>query len=251
MFLVGIAAAVLQSGCALSYKQYHRSPLLEVYVAGQDHGEVQRGVPVYEDAVVLLADEYGVPLQEIIPVRVYIEGDTQSGRSYYNRLTRSIVLRGSSDPAIFVHELSHLLAHRLVGTPPYWADEALASYMEARFSLPPGENLSLLALDRARYFLEENVAWETRYLAHCVAGAWDSSEVLEHLTARAVDEDRSWGLMVARYFFEWRWADRPTQEKISGLLELSREEVDACASEILEFCRRPENLSGKITSPTL
>ncbi len=248
--LAGVAGVALISGCALSFKRCHQSLLIEVYTAGVASQQIQRSLPLFEDAVVLMADEFGVPLEDVIPVQVYID-ENSSSRSYYNRLTHSIVLRGSADPSIFVHEMSHLLSHRLGGSPPYWIDEALAMYMEARFSQPKGNSQSLLALSRFPSSLEENVAKNSHHLARCVAGAWDSSEILDHLTPRAVDEDRSWGLIVVRYFFERRWAGRPTSEKIRGFLKLSRGDVAACASEILEFCRRRESPPGPLETTAL
>ena len=122
--------------------------------------------------------------------------------------------------------------------------QSIPEYMEARFSLPGGEHRSLLSLSQVPTYLEKNVARKTRYLAFCVAGARNSSEILTHINTRAVDEDRSWGMMVLRYFFEWHWADRPIPEKIRGFLELSEREVAALAPEILKFCRRPEQLAN-------
>src|SRR5882672_4544142 len=126
-----LLAAMLLSGCALSYRRSHQSPLLVVYAAAGQQGEAADEAPSYawfEDALVIMAEDFQVPL-DVIPVRVYVEKGS-SQRSYYNRITRSIVLRGELDPAAFVHELSHVFAHRIRRFPPYWADQALAEYME-------------------------------------------------------------------------------------------------------------------------
>jgi hypothetical protein len=59
-----------------------------------------------------------------------------------------------------------------------------------------------------------------------------------------VDEERSWGLMVVRYLFEERWAERPMPERIRRLFRLTQEEVRELAPEVLRYCRRPDLLAG-------
>jgi len=177
----------------------------------------------FEEVILSMADDFQVPLHEVIPVRVFHEGETSSGRSYYNRLTRSIVLGGPVDRAAFVHEVSHHFAHCITGKPPYWADQALAEYMED-------------------YILQETQT--SRHLIRRMALAEDGSEVLSHLTRSAVDEGRGWGLMVVRYLFEDRWARRTMGEKIRLLLGLSEAELSGLAPAVLEYCRRPDLLAG-------
>ena len=227
---VAVVLGVLLAGCAYSYKPCHRSPLIELSStsagwSGEARG-LRRHAAWFEEAIVRMADDFDVPLEDVIPVRVYHDG--RAGRSYYNRLTRSIVLRGEATRGVFVHELSHLLAHRIDRSPAYWSDQALAEYMEARFApaAPAGDAES--AEDRERRLVRR------------IAQARDPADVLTHLRRDAVDEDRGWGLMVVRYLFDERWASEPLPSKIRRLFGLSDAEVADIAPEVLRFCRRWE-----------
>jgi hypothetical protein len=242
-----LLAAMLLSGCAVSHRPSHESPLMAVYATGWKCGEgadeLRRYASWFEDALVLMAEDFRIPLDEVIPVRVYVEKDS-SQRSYYNRITRSIVLRGELDPLAFVHELSHLFAHRIRRFPPYWSDQALAEYMEGLFAGPRSQATQLLASGgRSRLTADPDHGQRTRHLIRRIAQARDPREVMAHLTPRAVDEEPSWGLMLVRYLFEDRWLDRPMPERIRRLLALTDQEVAALAPEVLAWCRRPELLS--------
>jgi hypothetical protein len=237
---------LLVSGC-VSYQPCHRSHLIDLRNAVGSDSEtrriLRRQAPWFEDAIVCMADDFQVPLHRVIPVMVYHDGVGSGGRSYYNRLTRSIVLRGKVERATFVHELSHLLAHQVNSSPPYWSDQALAEYMETRFDGGPGVRL----LDRSRREpppLSSGRGEKEKYLLCCMAQAREPSEVLAHLSRDAVDEERGWGLMVVRYLFDDRWRSRPLPEKIRLLLRLREEEVAEIAPEVLEYCRRRDLLGG-------
>lgn len=221
-------------GCAFAYRECHESPLLEVYARKDAPGarEARSRAAIFEDSIVTMTEEFGVPLQDVIPVRVYVDAP---GRSYFNRITRSIVLRGSPDPVIFSHELSHLLTHHIDRSPTYWADQALAEYMETRGLVSKGRKSKA----------ENRGGEKSHYLIHRMAEARSTSEVLEHLTPQAVDEDRSWGLIVVRYLFESRWTGLSAPEKIRALLSLDREDVEAYAPDLLDYCRGADLLAGE------
>ena len=235
---------LLVSGC-VSYQPCHRSHLIELrHAVGSDsetRSSLRRQAPWFEDVIVCMVDEFQVPLHNVIPVRVYHDG-SPGGRSYYNRFTRSIVLRGKVERATFVHELSHLLAHQVRLSPPYWPDQALAEYMESRFG-GSGEARLLDPLHAERR-ARSRPGEKEQYLLCCMARAEEPAELLAHLSKSAVDEDRGWGVMVVRYLFEDRWRDRPLHEKIRLLLRLSDEQVEELAPEVLAYCRRREVLGG-------
>lgn len=241
------AALVLAglSGCSAAYRRVHESPLIAISAA-EIRGigeEVASAAPAFEDLVVSMADDYGVRLQDVIPIRVYIDGERPPAKSYYNRFTRAIVLCGLPDTAVFAHELSHLLSHRIASSPPYWSDQGLAEYMEARFDgkvgIRPGARSSGAA------GAMESASERAGRLIRLAAGARDPSEILAHLTSKAEEEDRGWGVVVVRYLFESRWAGRPMSEKILDLFQLTESDVSAFAPAILEYCRRSEFLATR------
>jgi hypothetical protein len=244
-----LAGWVCLPGCALAYRECHESPLLTVYakmdVPGA--GEARNRAASFEDSIIAMTEEFGVPLQDVIPVRVYVDGGSSSGRSYFNRITRSIVLGGSPDPVIFSHELSHLLTHHILRSPPYWADQALAEYMETRVR---GESRKASAerrrtSSRPSKSSPDRSEEKSHYLIRRMAEARSPAEVLDHLTPQAVDEDRSWGMIVVRYLFESRWAGLSAPEKIRALLSLEQEDVEAYAPDLLDYCRGADLLAGE------
>jgi hypothetical protein len=237
--LLASAAAVL-SGCASSFRPCHRSPLIEIYARG---GEPRAAILAarFEDAIVAMTDEFGAPLDQVIPVRVYVDGDPDAGRSYFNPVTGSIVLRGRLGLPVFAHEMSHLLVRRIAGSPPYWVDQALAEYMEERFVT---DALGDEGGAPGRRAVEESHGPRTRRLIRGIAAARNPSDVLAHLTDRAVDEDRSWGMLVVRYLFEGLWTRLPPPEKIRRLLHLDDGEVEEMSPAILAYYRRPRLLAG-------
>jgi hypothetical protein len=238
--LLSVSAAAVLAGCASSFRPCHRSPLIEVYATGDDpRAEIL--APRFEDAVVGLADEFGAHLDEVIPVQVYLDGHPDSGRSYFNPVTGSIVLRGRLGVPVFAHELSHLLARRIAGSPPYWVDQGLAEYMEERFVTDAAGDEGGEGGGRPA---EEGHRLRTGRLIAGIAAARDSGEVLAHLTRRAVDEDRSWGLLVVRYLFEGLWTPLPPPERIRRLLHLDDREVEELCPAILAYYRRPGLLAG-------
>jgi hypothetical protein len=227
-----LALALALAGCAFSYRRCHESPLISIYSSHEPREAVKelgRHAAAFEEAIIRMTDEFGVGLDAVIPVRVYHDGRGASSSSYYNSITGTVVLRGPLEPEAFAHELSHLLARRISRSPAYWCDEALAQYMESRFARPRVKpdpdscqkaEARLLAWRRA---VEDN----------------DSSQVLAHLTAKAVEEHRSWGPLVVRYLLEERWAAEPPPKRIRLLLTLKREEVAALAPEMLQYWSRP------------
>ncbi len=230
------------AGCAHPYRRSYSSPLASVYTPSgfrDARSELQPFASWIDDAVVQMAGDFDVPLQVVIPVRVYHEGTLSAGRSYYNRFTRSIVLRGSFDPGVFAHELSHLLAHRVNASAPYWSDQALAEYMETRyFPSHPAAGSGPIAVR------QEDRRAKMRHLIRRIAEARASEEVLEHLTPRAIDEERGWGVIVVRYLFEERWNGEELSEKVRRFLALAPQETALIAPEIVAYCRRPTLLSS-------
>ncbi len=230
LLLAGIAC-----GCALSYRPCHRSPLLVVLASeGRTGRDVAERARFFEDAIVGMADEFGVPLQDVIPVRVFVDGVERRGRSYYNGLTGAIVIRDGAEGRVVLHELSHLFTHRIDGSPPYWIDQALAEYMEERFA----RVVPRTAADAA----EE--AEKRRDALRRLSEAKGAPELLAHLTPAAIDEERGWGTLVVRYLLDARWSGRSAPEKIRGLLRLSDADIAMLAPEIIAWSGRPELLAG-------
>ncbi len=240
--LVTILLLASLAGCAHSYRRSYSSPLVSVYTPSGDRDarwEVEPFASWIDDAVVQMAGDFDVPLQLVIPVRVYHQSDPSTGRSYYNRFTGSIVLRGTFDPGVFAHELSHLLVHHVDASAPYWSDQALAEYMETRYyPFRPAAGSDPVA---AR---QEDRREKLRRLIHRIADAREPQEVLDHLTPRAIDEERGWGVVVVRYLFEERWKKEELREKVRRLLALGAEETARVAPEIVAYCRRPTLLTS-------
>src|SRR5262245_21920521 len=94
------AGSLLLPGCALSYRRSpESSDIITVYapgVAGRSYA-FRSLVRSFRDQVIDLTEEFGVPLLEVIPVRVFVDGEGPSSKSYFNPLTGSIVLRGTPE----------------------------------------------------------------------------------------------------------------------------------------------------------
>jgi hypothetical protein len=227
---------VFSCGCGLAYRRSHHSPLLVVFAGDPQTGEEMADrARSFEDAIIDMADEFGVPLEDIIPVRVYASAGPAK-RSYYNAVTGSIVIRDGVSGRVLVHELSHLLAHRIERSPHYWSDQSLAEYMEEKYGRNPGG--SSTSQDAAAAS-----TWKTRDIMRRIGEASGAGEILAHLTPEAIDEERSWGPMIVRYLFESRWAGERRPEKVRRLLRMRMDDVAMLAEDIIAWYRRPDLLA--------
>ena len=239
-------ALLVSEGCSASYRRWHESRLLRFYGTPPDprHAKAKdrefqdRWAPWLEHTLIDMSEDFQVPLDA--PVCVYHDAELDSGKSYYNRVTGAIVLRGDLDRAAYVHELSHLLTHRLVRSPPYWSDQALAEYMETRFAGSGSPRERLTGAGRPPPPPPDRVRRLTRH----VASSDSPSDLLDHLSRSAVDEERGWGLLVVFYLFEEKWAGDEPGKKIRRLLSLTLSDVESLAPELVEYCRSHEALAG-------
>ncbi len=151
------ALCLLQAGCSISYRRCHASPLLEIW-SGDAGAAARTAAPACEDAIVEMADAFGVALGDVIPIRAYIDVADTERRSYFNPITGAIVLRGRPGPSVFAHELSHLLARQQVLLVMFHfikdAMDAIHGSLAAAGSNRPGGRVQAAAPAEVDRFLE-------------------------------------------------------------------------------------------------
>lgn len=276
--IVLFVATVFTMGCSIGYRNHHESDLLTVYRSDasssqidadeQDLGAESAGSrrnlrssarpdnrknpgvndidPAWATGVLRIYErDFGVALEDVVPVRVYINCDEESDeKSHFNRLTHSIVLKvGQADlPRIYVHEVSHLFLNAVESFPPYWIDQGLAEYMESRYVgspmnpwaelVPPGLDWSELVVRRIG-----SREGEDEFEGTGKPGAPASSILKERLTREVIDEGRGLSVPFIHYLFAHRWREVSMAHKIRLLLELDEQDLEVLAPIFLEYCR--------------
>ena len=217
------------SGCSISYQKHHQTKHLNLF-HNSDHPPHDLN-PVWAESVLeILSDEFGISLEDITPVDVYIDCNRNSRRpSRFNRLTKSIVLRvGQAEiHRLFIHEATHLLLDNIDSFPPYWIDQGLAEYMESRCQ----KSFS----DVPHILLPALLEWTAVEIEKIGLASVDKA--LNRLSKESMDQGWGWATPFIHYLLRYRWADWPSASRYRRLIELTEEDVQQLAFAFIQFYR--------------